>query len=292
MILIDRPIVCRGRGDEFSIYPLGDIHMGARNCAEKELRKVVKEIAENRNAYWVGGGDYLEAIKPGDVKRFDLDVIPDWMLCGEAHTIRKQLNDMVGQQRERLLSILKPIGPKCLGLIEGNHEYSIRKYHNEDHLEGMCNKLNCENLSDEAVIRLRFKRGESSRTVLMYIWHGHGGGRTYGAEPNHLGRLISSWSDMDIVFRGHSHTCCILPPSPVLSVPRSGALPKELTQKYHHAANWGCWKYSHMSGPSTYESRAGYPARPMITCKAMISPWRHSSHITEQVRIEIRQITL
>jgi len=295
MKLLDKLVLCKGRGDEFEIYPIGDAHIGARSCAEKPLRKIIKDIKDNPNARWLGGGDLYDAIKPQDSKRFDMDVMPDWMLEGDAVNTREKLNDILHQQHLRIVEMLEPIAEKCWGLIEGNHEYSIRKFYNDNIHKALCNRLGVEDLTDEAGIRLRFKRATATTTVKLYIRHGFGGGRTAGAEPNSLARLINEWEDFDVCLTGHSHTFDILPPKPVLGMPSSGSIPSELTQRYRWAANWGCWCYSHSSGPSGYASRACYPARPMLTVKVVIKP--HSQkYINKKYvlspKIEIRHIPL
>lgn len=299
MRLIDKLIEGHGRADEFSIHPIGDVHCGGRNCAEKALGREVKEIYQNPNAYWFSGGDLIEAIKPHDI-RFDFDILPDWMVEGDADSTREALNDIVKQQKRRICDILQPIAGKCLGLMEGNHEYTIRKRGNTDIHKDICDELGCTNLTDETVIRLRFRRLKGSViTVVIYARHGYGGGRTDGAEPNKLGRLLAEWELADICFSGHTHTFCIIPPKAVMGIPRSGSLPDELYQRYRWAANWGCWQYSHPVGPSSYVSRAAYPARPMLTTKAVIQPFHttfrpKNGQQTEipSPLIELRAITL
>jgi predicted phosphodiesterase len=295
MRIIEREINVKDRNGTIEIYPIGDTHVGARNCAESLLKKTKKEIADNPNAYWIGGGDYLESIKPSDLKRFDMTILPDWMFEGSADTIRGRLKDILSQQADRFCNIFEPLKQRCIGLVEGNHEYSIMKYHNQDIMSALCDRLDTEYLTDEAVVRLKFKHRSLTRIVFLYIQHGHGGGRSDGAEPNHLGRLVKEWECADIVLRGHSHTCFVMPPKPVLYIPTSGRLPNELQCKYRHAANWGTYKLSHAVGHSTYESRAAYPARPMLTCKVVIKPFARDYKNGEETRtpqIEIRSITL
>ena len=295
MRIIEKEIEVPERNGEVEIYPLGDLHIGYRSCCEKLLKKTVSSIESNPNAYWIGGGDYLDAIKPSDLKRFDMDTLPDWIFDGDVHTIRERLNDVVQQQVERAADILNPISTKGIGLIEGNHEFSVRKYSNHDVQKSLCDYLELENLTDEALIRLKFKHNTLTRVVMLYICHGHGGGRTAGAEPNHLNRMLTEWETADICFRGHSHCFHILPPKPVLEIPKSGNLPRECTCRYRWAANWGCWTLQHASGPSTYASRACYPARPMLSCKAVIKPFHREYAGGEEYRVplvEIRSITL
>ncbi len=289
MKLIEKEIICKSRADVFHIRPIGDVHLGERNCAEKQFRKEVNEIRERPGTFWFGGGDLLGCIKPGDIKRFDMDVMPDWMLEGDATTTREMLNDMLNQQFERLALILEPIASQCLGCIEGNHEYSIRKYHNDNIHQSLCNRLGVPNLTDEFMARLTFKRLRASAVVKIYATHGWGGGRTAGAEPNKLQRMMDEWEDADICFRGHSHTFSNLPPKPVMYIPNAGKLPSELEQRYRFAANWGCFVKSHTVGPSSYVSRACYPARPLLSVIADIKPFSGNK---TRPQIELRQIIL
>jgi hypothetical protein len=299
MKLIDKLIEGHGRADEFSIHPLGDVHCGAKNCAEKALNKEVKKIYQDPNAYWFSGGDLLEAIAPHD-KRFDFSILPKWMLENDAEDTAEALNDIIRQQKQRICAILQPIKNKCLGLLEGNHEYAIRKNSNRNIHKEICEELECVNLTDETMMRLRFRRLKGYVVVVVvYARHGYGSGRTDGAEPLKLGRMLAEWEDADICFSGNTHTFHIMPPKPVLSIPRSGRLPDELYQRYRWAANWGCWQYSHSVGPSTYPSRQCFPARAMLTTKAVIQPfhkeYRQKNGKTTEIPsplIEVRAITL
>ena len=275
MRILEKTILCNGKSDVFEFYPIGDIHIGARHCAEKPLKQLLNSIPDN--GYIIGGGDWLDAIKPQDSKRFDMDTFPDWMLDGDANTTREKLNDILIQQIDRTVEIFEPHKMKIIGILEGNHEYTIRKYYNENIIKAFCRRLGVEDLTDETFIRLRFKRKSGDKlacaTVKLYIRHGYGGGRTAGAEPNKLFRMLAEWEDADICLTGHSHTFDVLPPKPVLYIPTAGTLPKEFHCKYRWAANWGCWLYSHPAGASSYSSRACYPARPMLTVKAVIKPF-------------------
>jgi predicted phosphodiesterase len=275
MKLLNREICCESRSDTFYLYALGDLHIGARHSAENHIRRLVDRIEKTPNAYWVGGGDLCDCIKPQDLKRWDTSSIADWLLDGTASETRNKLKDILAIQRKRLYEILGPIKHKCLGLVEGNHEYSIRQHYNEDHHGIVCDKLNVPDLTDAAFIRLQFKRGNSSKTIVIFICHGHGGGRAAGSEPNHLYRLAMD-KRAHIIMRGHSHSFCILPPVVELWIPTSGKLPEECQQTTKRAGNWGCWLRSWAVGDSTYDSRACYPAKPLSTLEVVIKP--HVDH--------------
>ena len=284
---------CSGRSDVITIYPIGDCHIGTRNCAEKHLRRFVAEIAADKNAYWFGGGDVLDCINPKDAKRFDFDTLPDWILDGGVNKIRKNLNSIVDMQIKRAIDIFNPIKHKCLGCIEGNHEIEIRRHYNDDVQTRLCSGLDVDDMTDSFFMRIGLARSKSVGDVInLFAWHGSGGGRTAGAEPNHLARMQSIWEAADISLRGHSHTFDILPPKPVLFIPSRGALPDELLCRYRWSGNWGCWVKGYMAGQSTYDSRACYPPRPLGTIKAVIRPFRGSNGKSLPTDIKLETVIL
>lgn len=278
----------------FKIYPLGDVHIGALNCAEKEFKNLVKMIENDETAFWFGGGDALDAVILQDQKRFDPKSLPSWMLKGNTDKIRDRLGDMVAAQRDRFLEMVEPIKDKCIGLIEGNHEYSIMKYHNRALMNELCEGLDTVNLTDCCFIRFKFERttGNSSSVshVRMFAAHGSGGGRTAGSEPNHLARLAND-KICELVLRGHSHVQHILPPIARLTIPNCGALIAEPESTIVRAANWGCFLRTYASGPSTYDSRATYPVRPLSTIRVHIQPFREI-HGKTRPKVTIEELEL
>jgi len=274
--LISKQIWVKSEKDFVDIYPLGDVHIGALNCAEGHFRKCVNHILKQPNALWVGGGDHCDCITPQDLKRFDARSLPDWLFSGPASTIKDALSDIALQQRKRFVEIVDPIKDKCIGLIEGNHESDIMKYSNNAHHYIMCEELKSPNLTDVSGIRFDFKckvaNNVKGSSVTIFVFHGWGGGRSDGAEPNKLRQLVDSF-DADIVIRGHSHTFDIRPPQLHLYMPRRGAMPDELIERRTYKGNWGCWLKSYAVGAPTYDSRANYPARPLSSMQIRIKPF-------------------
>jgi predicted phosphodiesterase len=290
------------RSSRIKLYALGDVHIGALNCAEHEFMKIIRSIQDDPDAYWVGGGDYCDAVILGDAKRFDVNTLPNWMLEGGPDKVKSMVGDILKAQQDRFIQLTYPIKNKCLGLIEGNHEFSIFKHHNRDHMKVLCDGLDAPNLTDCAFLRLKFKRAvgvhEPVNTALVFICHGHGGGRTAGAEPMKLARLAQD-KDVDVLLTGHSHSFRIEPPTPVMWVPSKGRLPDSPFIREKHVANWGCFMYTYKKGPSTYASRDNYPVRPMYTVQLVFHPFRVVTAVDqgrdiyqEEVRIESNPIRL
>ena len=126
MKLIDKEVIVESESDVFTLFPIGDVHIGAKNCAESHLRRYIEHIKNTPLSAWVGGGDYCDCITPQDVKRFDFRALPDWLFKGQATNIQDMLSDIALQQRQRFVEMVDPIKDKCLGLVEGNHEDGAR----------------------------------------------------------------------------------------------------------------------------------------------------------------------
>lgn len=292
MKLVDYTFDCPNAVDSLSLFAIGDVHIGANNCVESKLQHMVSRIASDPNAFWVGGGDICDAVTQTDIKRFDPSLIPDWMLQGQSpQAIKDNMKDVITAQMERAFSILDPIKHKCLGMIEGNHEYSIMKYHNRDIQRQMCRHFEVEDLTDCAFLRFTFRNGTKTAAIRGFVAHGCGGGRTSGAEPMKLYHLAAD-KDVDFVLRGHSHTFHIHPPIPVLSVPTGFDIPHNPSVSDKMAANWGCYVYTYQTGPSTYASRANYPARPMYTVETKMTPFHVDRHGVEAPIVEMNTVRL
>lgn len=278
MKLFEIEIPCKSRSDRVEIFPFFDMHVGKANCNEGAIKKQVQEIKKrtqmpNRHILTLLGGDAANSVSPSDRKRFDFSDIADWVVKGSAEEIKDALADLPNREIKRIVELLGPIKETIIGAIEGNHEKSLRKYHNMDVQERLCEKLGCPNLTDEALIRFRFKRPGGTTTASIYIRHGYGAGRGAGAEPNKLQNMLDEWECADVCLSGHTHTFCVLPPKPVGILPTKGQLPDSLLWKHRFAANPGCWLDSHSIGRGSYESGACYPARAFMTCKIVIWPF-------------------
>jgi predicted phosphodiesterase len=260
------------------IIPFFDTHIGKANCNEIAIRKQVQEILRreemrDRHIRVLLGGDICNAISSNDRKRFDFSDVADWIVSGPADKIKDALADTPNREIKRIKSIFDPIKHLIIGALEGNHEESLRKYHNMDVQERLCESLECENLSDEALIRFRFKRPAATSTMVIYMRHGYGAGRSIGAEPSKLEAMLAEWECADVCMSGHTHNFFKLPPKPVAEIPHRGKLPSGLIWRYRYAFNPGCWLDSHSMGRGTYESKACYPARPFMTAKIVVWPF-------------------
>ena len=205
MKLIRREFHNLDRGAEFRLYPVGDVHLGHVACNEKRFAATIKAIADDPDAYWIGLGDMADFINRSD-KRYDSESVAPWL---------RWKADLAGAQRDRLLDELRPIAPKCLALIEGNHEWSIlQRYERAIYAEFCQGIRDAGGLGDAPLalgtcgwISLTFNRSEgkaNSSTIRIYAYHGHTGGKLAGGKALDMQRTL--WThDADLCLAGHSH---------------------------------------------------------------------------------------
>lgn len=302
MFIHQETIICKSRSDRVEIFPFYDMHVGKRNCAEVAIKKQVSEIIKrgkmpNRHVRAILGGDQMNSISPTDVRRFDFHELADWLVAGNAEETRERLSNLANQEINRVEELFQPIQPVIIGALEGNHEKKMRTSQNVAVHNALCDRLQIQNLTDEAIIRLTFRVVKSKlvQVVKLYLRHGYGSGRTAGAEPCKLDRMVNEWEGMDVCLSGHSHSFGILPPKPVPYIPNKGQLPRDPFYRYRFAANPGCWLFSHSAGQSTYESMACYPARPMMTLKIVIWPFWSTTRdgkCFQRPKIELRSYSI
>lgn len=210
----------RGPGREappVTIWPLGDVHVGAAACDERAFKRDVARIAADPSAWWVGMGDYIDAITRHD-PRFDTGELASWI------TVR-DMRDLVTAQRDRFLEMTRPIWPKCLALVFGNHENAIIRHYERDvyrEIVGAIQPASAEPdvtlaIEYEGYLRVVFRRAVAVTTgagpvvsLDVYLAHGYGGGKLMGGKALTLGRE-AGWHAVDLLLMGHTHAPLAMP---------------------------------------------------------------------------------
>ncbi len=255
MHIIEIRISYQKRGEEFRLYPFGDVHWGTRACDEDAARAYLAKLEADDHGIGILGGDIIEAIPHTD-PRYDRQLLAGW--CRDAI-------DPVLEQKRYALSMLEPCKDKWLGAIEGNHERALRDKQGRDTHGALCEALGIPDLTYSAWIRLVFvrksantKTAGSTATYLIHIAHGsQAGGILAGAEKNRLGRRMERYQ-ADLCLVGHSHWREILDDRQKFTIPRKGRLPKECRPVRPIAANWGTYFRTAPRGPSSYAERREY----------------------------------
>ena len=226
--------------------------MGSRQCDEDGIRKKVAQIKGEKNAYWIGMGDYADAILKND-KRFDVGGLASWVTG----------DNIIETQRKRIKDLFQPISRQCLGFLTGNHEETIHLDKQDDLTRNLCKDLGVTYGGYSCFIILRFNRSSantphgSGRTIVIHAWHGAGAAQQEGARMMRLMRLVND-VEADIYLMGHLHTITTYAPSRL--VYRNG----KIKSVPIHAVMTGSWLKAYAqpdkgeSMNSSYAERAGY----------------------------------
>lgn len=144
---------------------------------------------------------------------------------------------------------------RLLGMLEGNHEESIKKHHQYDIMQDICGRLKVQNLGYSCFYRLYLTRGKHASviTVDIYAHHGHGACRRTGGSINRFDDVMRSY-DADIYLMGHDHKKW-----GKREVRLSLTKSNKLTYKPILIGRTGTFLKTSIAGHTTYAEKANYP---------------------------------
>lgn len=256
MELIESRIVLETRFKPWQLHFIGDSHVGSLAFDKEALEAKVEQVRSTPDAYWIGMGDYIDAIGYRD-KRFDpRDIDPEMRV--------RDLDDIFNWQARAFLRIVEPIRSRCLGMLTGNHEESVRLYSSTDPVRSLAEWFGVPDLRYAATVRIQVldqveaRKGAQRYSVIVYCHHGFGGGRKVGGKVNKIVHDVSDLApaNADITAMGHVHDDTAGKKA-WLEIPREGDLcivPRQrvwvLTGSYRK--NWH-------QGATTYNEKSGFP---------------------------------
>jgi len=199
--VIPIPIVTHRLSSQFkSIYiiPLSDMQIGNPGFNEKAFIGYRDWILEHENAFAIFPGDNRETPTMGNKASdyWDMALTP-------------------AQADKKCTELIRPLADagRCLGFVDGNHEYrayvATGESPNKKMVEALGLPIKLWN-QDSIVIRVAFgtdinKKG--SRFVYnIYMTHGWGGARRTGAQVNKTEELAAVVTNADVYVIGHEHT--------------------------------------------------------------------------------------
>jgi len=235
--------------DETNFYFIGDIHEGNVNHAEPEFKKAVQIIKDDPNGYWIGLGDYVEAITLDDRKRFNPITI------AKKYGIR-DLKDLPYKQMEVVYSRFQPIEDRCIALLIGNHEESYIKHNHSDIYSRFVEMFTPRprKMGYVGFLKLKFKRkdGKNLFTTVVALNHGDGGGGFREGYPINKLWDVFRWVDADVSIMGHTHR--LLEDSKKFTgVTKNDGLKKF----YRYVGNSGCFLWTYQEGNANYFEHKG-----------------------------------
>ena len=187
--------------EDITIIPIADVHLGAKECMEKEFIDFLKMVEETPNIYLVLAGDLINNATKSSVS----NVFEDRYRPSE--------------QKKMMAKLLEPVKDRILCAIPGNHEARSGKEADDDPMYDIMCKMDIEDRYRENIAFVKIQMGDNRRsegrrnpTYILGVSHGSGGGIYTGGAVNRNERFGYVIDGIDALITGHTH-------KPVVSVP-------------------------------------------------------------------------
>jgi len=185
----------------FRLYPIGDWHLGSRQCSEEFIVRLVERVRKDEDGWWVGMGDLMENAIIGSKSDVYTQVLPP------------------REQMDHIVDLLKPIAKKGLFLIAGNHEQRTMRVAGIVPEAYIAARLDMPYMGFSCYAQLyvredqRGKHEGHGRGWACYFHHNYGGGYSTGGKVNRAEQLRLIAPTADAIFSGHFHITSRIPAS-------------------------------------------------------------------------------
>ena len=264
MILGGQYIIENPRWDrEYRFWPIGDVHDGAAGCDEDLLQENVERIRKDSRARWWGMGDMWDLISWQD-NRFDPEQIkgPD--------TRAAYFTGLASAMLQRGVERFGPIRKKCLGLLQGNHEWKFGLKNDHHLMRDLADNLKVPFLGYSAFKDTIFRDASREVRLRWYLHHGAGYAQTKGGKLNRLLRFVFT-READIAVMGHVHAS-IDDVTPILAANDACT---HLVAKNRLGVISGTYLKAYQDDPdgsASYAERAGYEPTPLGSPVIVFTP--------------------
>lgn len=283
MRTIEKVIYHTSRKDTFRLWHLTDLHLGARACDEKLLKQHVAEIAADPNAYWIGGGDYVDAICQAGDRRFNVATLSKWVIDAWHND---QDVDTMGIEVNYFLDLFAPIWHKCLALGSGNHEYMAERFYARNiYMDIVRRAAPLVGVTPQELalgvsgfLNIKFRRGTpdnygSTWVLSVFQHHGYGGGILAGGHALALERALGN-IDADLLLFGHRHVSAYVDKVITRPDPQSGTWKQRHRVGMFSPSYLNTWIEPSKGNGQTdsYSEREGYAPKVLGARPIVISP--------------------
>lgn len=186
-------------GQDITIVPISDVHLGSRECMEQEFINFIKTVKETPNMYLTLGGDLIDnGTRSSVTNPFQATMPPS-------------------QQKKQMANILSEVRDRILCFTTGNHERRSVKDADDDPVYDIAAKLDLENLYRENIAFVKIQmgvledgngylsHGKYRPTYVLAVTHGAGGGVLTGGAVNRNERFGYVIDGLDALIVGHTH---------------------------------------------------------------------------------------
>jgi len=178
---------------QFTLYPIGDFHLGSAQCNEDFVKQVIEEIKDNPLAKWVGMGDMMENAVVGSKSDVYTQIIPP------------------REQMEYIVDLLTPIKDKGLFLIAGNHEQRTMRMVGLIPEQFIALQLGLPYKGFSCLAVFQLMKSKTPQSFSCFFHHNYGGGYTPGGKVNKAQQPRKICPTVDATFSGHFHITSRMP---------------------------------------------------------------------------------
>lgn len=178
---------------DITIIPISDVHLGARECMEREFMAFIDSVAANPNVYLILGGDLINNATRSSVS----NIFEETMRPAE--------------QKKQMAKMLAPVADKILCAVSGNHERRSGKDADDDPVYDIMCKLDIEDRYREniAFVKIQFGErrmaGDDRPSYVLAVTHGNGGGMMTSGAVLRGERFAYTMDGVDALIFGHTH---------------------------------------------------------------------------------------
>lgn len=185
------PIIHRLEGRTIRVWPIADVHIGARECDLDGFQSFLANVRRDNDSYIVLVGDLVDngirsTSSPTDV--FAATLQPE-------------------QQIAKAVELLEPVAGKILGAVGGNHERRSKKDVDLDPMYAVMCMLRIQELyrPNMAFLRIELSNGNTHDSYAIMM--------THGKTANKKKQFTSIVEGVDACIYAHTHTPDIVIPS-------------------------------------------------------------------------------
>jgi hypothetical protein len=189
--------VLQHKWEEMRICYLGDFQYAGKKHHGTALSALKEKISEEveRNAYFIGMGDYIDFLSPSNRQRLRSAALYD--------TAEDVIDEKSMELTQELFDLaLRPTMGRWLGLVEGHHFAQLKDGTTTD--QRLCEMLKAPFLGTCGVLRINFTRGTGKMGVTLWVHHGHGNGQTNYYPLARLGNVSAGQEGVDAFAIGHT----------------------------------------------------------------------------------------
>jgi hypothetical protein len=270
------PVVLKIReGETFTIKALGDIHHLLKESSEDKLIQDLTTRTTDKTLF-IDIGDNLDSIGGAAHKYFSPSRVKERMF---SYTDRDgNPMPLLNAEVEDLCNIIaehtKP--SEWIGHLSGNHPL-MQMQNGIDMCQFMCQKLGHRYLGYQAYVPIELKMsGGHNFTLMIFVSHGFGGGRTEGAGWNAYINHSARYSDWDIALYGHRHLKGVMPLASIKPYINQRTGRRWVKEETKLIAQTGTYlRTLSKTVYPTYSEKAGMNPRPIGCVSIPISLRRH-----------------